>query len=640
MKKPVEVYGFDTEDDSKGNPTLFSFVHGKGSAWYRTREDAIAYLHKVKLDSEAAGTQAELWATNLEYDLVNLFPPEMIAQIQFRWGRSFLVGARWNGIEFRDTMRHVPASVEELGKLVGLKKLKRNFKSSAYAIRDAAITFRAGKHLHSVYDTLGQYPRQTLAGTALAIWKSRYFKTKYFRPLPEVWDAASKAYYGGRTEPFSIGSYGPVTVIDVASMFPWAMLGQFPVPWGSFRRTVRDRTTEPIPDANGIYRVRVRSDVELPILPVRTEQGLIYPNGQFEGWYVGSELNYARRCGVTMEVLEGFEFFDTCRPFDKYVADLFKRKSLARGPMRTVYKLLLNALYGKFGQKGEKVISVPLDKFKTMRRAPEDFRVWNGLAIYRKDMAAPPHSNMIWPAIITARARVRLHEEMSDILGRGGRLFYCDTDSIMFQGKGRYPSKATEPGQFESRGTFQSIMIVGKKEYAIRDFKGKMELHAKGVPYGEKGATRLKYLETGEVKFMRPIRLLESARDGTKANLWREVPKKRHVDFSSRARKADGSLIPLTISADRGRLWRGQQQRKRTHSGSRPRTGVIKSRAEKSRNGKPGRKSRGASFKSSRSRRKTPPRSLSSIRTMGSVSSGARRSSTLALSGFKRTRKS
>jgi len=496
----------------------------------------------------------EIWATNLEYDLLNLFGQDRIVEVFLRWGRNFLVGARWQGLDFRDTVRHIPVSVEELGKLVGLKKAEKDlFKNRSKkpteaqlvrrCLRDAGITFRTAKELHSIYRGMGERPRLTLASTARSLWAEQYFGVNVYRPLGEIWEAAGAAYYGGRTEPFRIGEHGPVTVVDVASMFPWAMTqGPFPVPWGAFRRVRGVKDVTP----TGIYRVQAHSELELPLLPHRTDQGLIYPNGTFRGWYVGEELEYFKRLGGRFRVIQGFEFFDETRPFDSYVADLFAKKQAARGPLRMIYKLLLNALYGKFGQKGEKVVSVPLERFHKLKIAPLDYRVWNGLAVYRVDGAPPPWSNNVWPAIVTARARIRLHQEMHKILKKGGRLFYCDTDSVMFDLKGaRYPASVTEPGRFEMRGRFKRILIVGKKEYAIEGYDGKIELHAKGVPM----IARREYLETGRASFQRPTRLLESTRTGGTPNEWTTRTKERRVSFASRARKADGSLAPIKVSA-------------------------------------------------------------------------------------------
>jgi hypothetical protein len=114
----------------------------------------------------------------------------------------------------------------------------------------------------------------------------------------------------------------------------------------------------------------------------------------------------------------------------------------------------------------------------------------------------------------------------------------------MFDLRGaRYPRQATEAGKFELRGRFKSILIVGKKEYAIEDFDGKIELHAKGVPI----SVREDYLRTGKAEFKRPVKIMESTRSGGTPNVWRTVTKQRRVSYAHRSRKLDGSLNPITV---------------------------------------------------------------------------------------------
>jgi len=503
------------------------------------------YLANLTAEKHAHGAVTEAWATNLEYDLFNLFEPDRVPEIFLRFGRSALCGARWRRCEFRDTIRHVPVSVAQWGELVGIKKqhatmfrkgVKRRFEHYLARCRtDARITYHAATTLHEHYARLGTYPRMTLASTALTVWQQYYWRRKIFRPTREVWNAAKEAYHGGRTQAFHVGDFEKVTAIDAASMFPWAMIAErLPLPWGLYNRVGEGAPLKPL----GIYRVAVRSDLKRPRLPVRTSHGTIYPNGQWRGWYVGEELLAFRAAGGKLRVLGGIEFLETCRPFKSYVAAMFAKKNRARGVSRLLFKLLGNALYGKFGQRGRVVRAIPLEHFLALRRAPLAWREWNGLAIYSQDGAPPPWGNMVWPAFVTARARIRLAAEMDRVEHHAGLPLYCDTDSVIFSGRGpRYPEKAKRPGTFEHRGEYEKAMIIGKKEYALRRGR-KWESHAKGVPQAE----RFRYLLEGTATFSRPTRMREAARDGSIVNTWRKVTKVRRQDLIRYARSVDGAL--------------------------------------------------------------------------------------------------
>jgi hypothetical protein len=536
----------DTEDDGKTNPYLFALV-GKGSTWTcETREKFLEKLHELGHDAKQRNRVVEVWATNLEYDLINLFGPDRIREVLIRFGKTALVGATWRGhnVEFRDTLRHIPASVEELGKLVGLHKVNLAMRAEhmrARCIRDAAITYRTARIVGRVYATFKEYPRLTLPSTAYHIWQKHYFRREVFLPSDEIRLAARDAYHGGRTEAFSLGTYDRVHVIDVASMYPWALTaGGMGIPWGPFTRVSEGAAVDPL----GLYRVRVTVPHGiLPPLPFRTNDGTVYPQGTWEAWYMGEELEYSQSIGVQVRVLEGFQFLSTAEPFEKYVAMLFKRKASARGAMRSVYKLMLNGIYGKFGQGGDRVICIPAEQLFKMEEPPQDFRVWNGLVFYRRSAKPPPWGNNLWAAVTTARARVKLHREMSRLIAQGCRVLYCDTDSVVYIGDGpRYPEKAKRAGVFESRGEYGEMLIVGKKEYGLRDGR-QWELHAKGVPKAE----RKRYLKEGIAEFQRPVKMRESSRINVAANTWRTVRKERRTVNRGREILPDGRLRVLEV---------------------------------------------------------------------------------------------
>lgn len=543
------ITSFDTEDDGKGSPYLWAVIHGKGSWYSYSRQKALDYILTLGRDLKQSSVILELWATNLEYDLLNLFGTERIQELSLSFGKSYLVGASWTGknVIFRDTVRHIPLSVKELGKLVGIPKLemKKGTKGNeAYCIRDATITRRTALWLDNLYQEFNIKPKQTLASSALAIWRGNYWKREIVLPTEEIYTHAKEAYYGGRTEAFAEGIWKDVKVLDVASMFPWAMTqDKFPVPWGHFKRVGKNA----IPKSNGLYRVVVESDTPYPSLPYRTPKGTVYPNGRLLAWFTGGEILHALSgVGVKVTIIKGYEFLDICDPFSEYVADFYKKKEQAKGPARLGYKLLLNALYGKFGQGGEKVVATPLSKFIKKTKLPEDFRIWNGIVIYSVKGSPPPWGNNVWPAIITSRARVRLAQEMARIREAGGIVLYCDTDSIIFQGADQleYPEKAAKIGDFELRGKYAKILIAGKKEYGLCDDEGNWEIHVKGVPEKERAG----YLFNGRAIYEKPNRLKESARRGLTPNLWEKVEKQRKVSFKDRVRRADGTFQPVVIN--------------------------------------------------------------------------------------------
>lgn len=554
MKKHY-LMAVDTEDDGKGNVLLFCFVHECGANYFTNREEALFFLSRFANDKKKEKLKVELWATNLEYDLVNLFGAEYISQCKLIFGKAYLVGADWikHNVKFRDTVRHFPISVADWGELVGLEKLEKKLFEKGKkkeivvtfaqllkrCVRDATITYRAAKFLYEFYGEFDIKPRLTLASTALSIWRENYWKKSIFFPDLEIVETARASYYGGRTEAFSIGAFKAAKSIDAASMFPWAMVSEeLPLPWGAYSRSK-------ILDPMGFYYASVSYYGDIPCLPFRSENGLIYPIGNFKGWYTGEELIYAETQGYDIKIRKGYTFLEKSAPFNDYVSDMFVRKNKSRGPKRLGYKLLLNSLYGKFSQRGEKIEAMQLEEFAQLKNQPEDFRIWNGIAIFKVEGTPPIWGNCVWPAFVTARARIRLHKELRKVYDKGGRILYCDTDSIIYLGAHSllYPQKVNRPGEFEQRGYYKKVIIAGKKEYGFLLENGKWDVRIKGVP----SVAREIYLREGKAKFQRPVRLREAMRRDLQANVWRDYEKIRRVSFIHRERAADGSLLPIKI---------------------------------------------------------------------------------------------
>mgnify|MGYP001608485579 CR=1 FL=1 len=126
MKVKHEIISFDTEDDGEGNPYLWCFVWENGYRSFTRRDRALYFLESFGEKLRRNKRIVECWATNLEYDIINLFGFERIRELDLVFGKSYMVGAKWpeRNVIFRDTVRHIPMGVKGLGELVGLKKLE------------------------------------------------------------------------------------------------------------------------------------------------------------------------------------------------------------------------------------------------------------------------------------------------------------------------------------------------------------------------------------------------------------------------------------------------------------------------------------------------------------------------------------
>jgi len=88
-----------------------------------------------------------------------------------------------------------------------------------------------------------------------------------------------------------------------------------------------------------------------------------------------------------------------------------------------------NTFYGRLGMDPERleeeIISNPED-FKKYEKIIETNNIYLGYSKKEKSI-----SNVTISAAITAKARIRLYKGMMEVIKRGGRLIYSDTDSII-----------------------------------------------------------------------------------------------------------------------------------------------------------------------------------------------------------------
>lgn len=137
-------------------------------------------------------------------------------------------------ITFMDSGNHLRTSVKNLGKIVGLPKIKiddnlignmpKNKKEweimKEYNIRDSEITFLFMNFLQDNYNKLGARLKITISATALDLFRRSYLNGFWKQEERNKINMAYPCYYGGRTEAFKRGifnkdNFGKISVYDV-----------------------------------------------------------------------------------------------------------------------------------------------------------------------------------------------------------------------------------------------------------------------------------------------------------------------------------------------------------------------------------------------------------------------------------------
>jgi len=345
-------------------------------------------------------------------------------------------------------------SLAKLGKIVGVEKLQKppllgskQLKEliekneevrklfEAYAIQDAKICFYAGKFL---MDQIKR-PRGTIGSIAVHKFfeeyvpkrriNKQYVDTLFsFPSYPDPVKAKiKKAYRGGRVEVFKRGTNDEeVRYYDVNSLYPYVMYSnRFPIVNTNKLGRFTHKASVNL-DFEGIALVKVKVEAEVPPLGVKRlcedkYERLIFPEGSIVDWFTYPELRYVeeRGFGKIEEVLEAFEYKLWFYPFQDFIKDMYNKRLEYKGKNEVLYKfykLLMNSLYGKFGEwkDGKWLIVLGDTVTEELRKQKKRDRFYQ---------------NFVWAAYVTAYARLKLHEYLMKVPPK--KLYYCDTDSVI-----------------------------------------------------------------------------------------------------------------------------------------------------------------------------------------------------------------
>ncbi|EFQ24845.1 DNA polymerase (mitochondrion) [Colletotrichum graminicola M1.001] len=313
----------------------------------------------------------------------------------------------------------------------------------------------------------------TISGLAKLIFMKNHYKNNI--PLindNKIYQDIKKSYYGGITEVYK-PTGNNLYYYDVNSLYPYVALFDMPgTKLTSYVKYTKDDAYN-LHDLFGFFKCEVYKDPNneyIGLLPFRTKDGtLIHPLGNWTGWYFSEEIKFAVKNGYKIRIIEGYNFSRETNVFNTFVQEIYKIKSTTSNKaLKSISKLILNSLLGRFGLKLDKTITefitndekyqilsatraivseIEVDdshKFITYKKGI-DFDLIDSLNIdvnklnikyndLEKDDAKEGNPKDVSVAIssaITAYARIYISKIKLDILKKGGNLYYSDTDSII-----------------------------------------------------------------------------------------------------------------------------------------------------------------------------------------------------------------
>ena len=420
-------------------------------------------------------------------------------------------------ITFLSTGNYFPGKLANIAKTFGFPE-KKEFdftkgtflEAIPYCKRDVEIcrvAMEGFRKLLTDYD-LGPM-RPTIAGQAFATFCYKFMdpdKPIFIHDHEKATTLERKSYHGGRVECFRIGHFtGDFYKLDVNSMYPAAMISKkFPTKLKFYRkRCTVNQLKDFIKKGFGVIAdVRIKESTTEPHIPYQGKTKLIFPGGEFNVTLATPEIIYCLNKNIVLEVNE-ISVYEMHTIFKNYVEFFYTRRDEAKakkdGMLSNMFKLFLNSLYGKFGQKSNNWVLVgqcdpTLYRIETECRTDgtrKEVKYLGGSIFEHEKTTEAYNAFCAIASHVTSYARQMLAGYM-EIAGREN-IYYCDTDSL-FTNKIAYEKILASGGidsniigKLKLEEQHKNMSLFGAKDYNL---DGKITL--KGIGKNDAIASNIK----------------------------------------------------------------------------------------------------------------------------------------------------
>lgn len=451
------------------------------------------YFHNLKFDGEFILSYILKQGFKYDKDLnKNTFNTLISDMNQF-----YCINLNIEGTEIKllDSLKILPFKVEEISKAFNLpmKKLNIDYKEKReighvlteeeieYIKNDVLIVVEAIKILHNQ-----SLKKMTTASNALSDYKKIMGrKFDYYFPIPENDKYIRKSYKGGFTyvnPEFKEKILKDGIVLDVNSLYPSVMYEKF-LPYG-----------EPVYytgkyEKDGIYNLyvcHILVDFELkegyiPTIQIKnnlsfiSNEYLTSSNGEIVDLYLTNidlELMMEHYEILYIKYIDGFKYKSSDKIFKQYIDKWISIKNNAtieeNKPMRTLAKLMLNSLYGKFAVNPEVYSKIPYIEDEIVK--------------YR--LTEPEQRKPLYIAIgsfITAYSREKTIRSAQCLKER---FIYADTDSLHLLGSEK-PNELeiddVKLGAWKLESRFTKAKFLRQKCY-LEEINDEINIKCAGMP--------------------------------------------------------------------------------------------------------------------------------------------------------------
>ncbi len=437
--------------------------------------------------------ESNVWILDYKYDDLE---PVWYKGKQRRTNKNFRCT-----LSFLDTTNWFKASLASLGKIIGCKKTimpsyEEPFETwVAYCRQDVNVLRRVFENYVDFLkkEDMGNFGF-TLAKQALNTFKHRFMKHDILVHCnKKATELERLSYYGGRTECFYIGKEKKdyYFKVDINSMYPAVMQSNvFPTKLICQRRLVSVETKNYL---NKNYKMIARCHIETKetCVPFRHNNRLCFPTGSFEATLCQPEIDLALSRGCSVDIIEAAYY--ECQPVFRDWVDHFyplrkRLQSEGNKQYELFVKLIMNSLYGKFGQR-----NTSWEQIDILGNGESWYRIITDLesgvtqtlksvdgTVYEQQGVHDGFDTIVSMAsFVTSYARVVMYKLI--LLSGLQNCYYCDTDSLIVNRAGFENLQSeiddNKLGYLKLEAHDNVVEIQNLKDYT---FAGETKL--KGVP--------------------------------------------------------------------------------------------------------------------------------------------------------------
>ena len=390
-------------------------------------------------------------------------------------------------IQFLDSKNYFPMSLEKLAKNFNLGKINieeydldyeewnlQLFKTGKIRVlTDTEILYKAMQSFINMGFNYGV----SLASTSFNTFKKQYLKRIIYLD-DEFINLSLDIYHGGIVMPYILSKDKQLYDYDINSLYPYVMKNNlYSVSYkgkeNDYRWIYDDIKNKAY---NYILKVRYRCTERSPIFVKHDNQLMPFLEG--EEYITGFEYLRLYENGY-VQILEAYKFYNDDL-FSEFIDYFYNKRLLGTGYEKLFYKLIMNSLYGKFGQHKSKSEFIKIDKLEPyIKDIIDEYHYMDRIEIdgefysiygnfVSKKIDLPVRYNPLIASEITANARM-INYDYSKLFGFEN-VYYTDTDSF-FTTSTKELLEGNELGKLkiQKKGLFS---IYAPKDY---EFYGKCD---------------------------------------------------------------------------------------------------------------------------------------------------------------------